>query len=41
MKTPRMATAVQAGLGAVLLALLMLPLLRHALEATMSLHMLA
>ena len=41
MKTPRMATAVQAGLGAVLLALLMLPLLRHALETTMSLHMLA
>ena len=40
MKTPRMTTAVQGGLGAVLLALLMLPPLRHALEAGMSLHML-
>ena len=40
MKTPRMTTAVQGGLGVVLLALLMLPQLRHALEASMSLHML-
>ena len=40
MKTPRMTTAVQGGLGVVLLALLMLPPLQHALEASMSLHML-
>ena len=40
MKTPRMTTAVQGGLGVVLLALLILPPLRHALEAGMSLHML-
>ena len=40
MKTPRMTTAGQGGLGVVLLALLILPPLRHALEAGMSLHML-
>lgn len=41
MKIPRITTAGRAGLGAVLLALLMLPPLRHALEAGMNLHMLA
>ncbi len=40
MKSPRITPALRIALGAVLLAALMLPPLRHALEASMSLHML-
>ncbi len=41
MSGPRANASVRAGLGALLLVLLMLPSLRTALEASMSLHMLA
>lgn len=40
MKMPRIAPARRIALGVVLLAALMLPPLRHTLEASMSLHML-
>lgn len=40
MKTLRITPALRIALGAALLAALMLPPLRHALEASMSLHML-
>lgn len=40
MKSPRITPALRIALGAALLAALMLPPLRHALEASMSLHML-
>jgi hypothetical protein len=41
MNALRITPAIQAGLGAALLAVLTLPPLRHTLEAGMSLHMLA